>query len=77
LHVDIKACTRAARPPSSRDTPFRRSVFVGDLERAVVRFGWELLAFVVLSNHLHLLLKTPRPNLARGMQAFLSGYAQW
>ena len=41
------------------------------------RFGWEVLAFVVLSNHLHLVLKTPRPNLAKGMQAFLSGYAQW
>ena len=47
------------------------------LERAVGRFGWEVLAFVVLSNHRHLVLKTPRPNLAKGMQAFLSGYAQW
>jgi REP-associated tyrosine transposase len=46
---------------------------LGDLERAVLRFGWEPLGFVVLSNHLHLLLKTPRPNLAAGMQAFLSG----
>jgi hypothetical protein len=37
----------------------------------------ELLAFVVLSNHLHLLVRTPRPNLGRGMQRFLSGYALW
>jgi putative transposase len=50
---------------------------LADLERVVGRFGWELLAFVVLSNHLHVVLKTPRPNLAKGMQAFLSGYAQW
>jgi hypothetical protein len=28
-----------------------------------------------MSNHLHLLLKTPRPNLAMGMQAFLSAHA--
>ena len=28
-----------------------------------------------MSNHLHVVLKTPQPNLARGMQAFLSGYA--
>src|SRR5215469_5095441 len=48
-----------------------------DLERVVVRSGWELLCFVVMSNHLHLLLKTPRPNLARGMQGFLSAYAHW
>lgn len=54
-----------------------RHRLVSDLERAVTRSGWELLAFVVMSNHLHLLLKTPRPNLARGMQAFLSAYAQW
>jgi REP element-mobilizing transposase RayT len=45
------------------------------LERVVRRPGWELLSFVVLSNHLHLLLKTPRPNLGRAMQAFLSAYA--
>src|SRR4051812_46003271 len=36
------------------------------LERTVGRFGWRLYAFVVLSNHLHLVLKTPRPNLAQG-----------
>ena len=54
-----------------------RRRLLADLERAVVRSGWELLGFVFMSNHLHLLLRTPRPNLARGMQAFLSGYAQW
>lgn len=45
------------------------------LERAVKRSGWVLYAFVVLTNHLHLVLKTPRPNLAKGMQLFLSSYA--
>ncbi len=45
------------------------------LERAVERSGWVLYGFVVLTNHLHLVLKTPRPNLARGMQHFLSSYA--
>src|SRR5689334_7999776 len=52
-----------------------RARLLADLERSVTRSGWELLAFVVMSNHLHLLLRTPRPNLARGMQAFLSAYA--
>ena len=28
-----------------------------------------------MSNHLHVVLKTPEPNLSRGMQSFLSGYA--
>src|SRR5437763_568429 len=30
-----------------------------------------------MSNHLHLVLKTPRPNLATGMRLFLSSYATW
>jgi uncharacterized protein YjhX (UPF0386 family) len=36
---------------------------VACLERAVRRSGWSLYAFVRLTNHLHLVLKTPRPNL--------------
>ena len=43
--------------------------------RAAVRCAWKVYAFVILSNHLHVVLKTPQPNLARGMQAFLSTYA--
>jgi putative transposase len=27
-----------------------------------------------MPNHPHIVLKTPQPNLARGMQVFLSGY---
>jgi putative transposase len=30
-----------------------------------------------MGNHLHLVVKTPRPNLGAGMQSFLSGYAIW
>jgi hypothetical protein len=33
--------------------------------------------YVVMGNHLHLLVKTLRPNLGAGMQSFLSGYAIW
>ena len=39
--------------------------------------GWLVLGFVLMTNHLHILLRTPRLNLARGMQSFLSGYASW
>jgi putative transposase len=54
-----------------------RTRLLADLERTVDRCGWEILAFAILSNHLHLLLKTPEPNLAKGMQGFLSAYAVW
>ena len=52
-----------------------RERLVACLERAVRRSGWVLYAFVVLTNHLHLVLRTPRPNLAKGMHLFLSSYA--
>ncbi len=52
-----------------------RRRLTGCLERASERSGWEVLAFVVMSNHLHLMVRTPRPNLAAGMQRFLSAYA--
>jgi REP-associated tyrosine transposase len=54
-----------------------RQRLLDDLERVVAKTGWEVLTFVLMTNHLHLLLKTPRPNLAKGMQAFLSRYALW
>src|ERR1700739_85802 len=65
-----------ARPDIVQDDDDRNRLLT-DLERSVLRCDWELLAFVILSNHLHLLLKTPPPHLAKGMQAFLSGYAVW
>src|SRR5262249_3654131 len=45
------------------------------LGRAVIRCSWRVYAFVIMSNHLHVVLKTPEPNLARGMQTLLSSYA--
>ncbi len=65
-----------ARQKIVRDDADRRRLIDG-LGQAVVRCGWELLCYVVMGNHLHLLLRTPRPNLGAGMQSFLSGYAIW
>ena len=49
--------------------------FVELLGAQVGRSGWELISFVLLSNHFHLLLRTPRADLARGMQRLLSAHA--
>jgi putative transposase len=65
-----------ARQKIVRDDVDRRRLIDG-LEQTVVRHGWELLCYVVMGNHLHLLVKTPRPSLGAGMQSFLSGYAIW
>jgi len=47
------------------------------LARTVERFQWELLAYALMPNHLHLFVRTPQPNLSRGMQHLLSSYANW
>ena len=52
-----------------------RDRLVDYLGRAAIRCSWRVFAFVIMSNHLHVVLKTPEPNLARGMQGFLSAYA--
>jgi REP element-mobilizing transposase RayT len=65
-----------ARQKIVGDDAERRRLTHG-LQQAVVRHGWELLCYVIMGNLLHLLLKTPRPNLSAGMRSFLSGYAIW
>jgi REP element-mobilizing transposase RayT len=65
-----------ARQRIVRDDADRRRLIVG-LEHTVSRCGWEVLCYVILDNHLHLLVKTPRPNLGLGMQGWLSGYSLW
>ena len=64
----------------------RQRIFLADddyrklsdgLAQTVERFGWLVMAYCWMPNHLHLFLRTPRPNLSRGMQRFLSGYANW
>ena len=65
-----------ARQRIVRDDADRRRLIAG-LEHTVSRLGWEVLCYVILDNHLHLLVKTPRPNLGLGMQGWLSGYALW
>lgn len=56
---------------------YRRDVFAGRREKAAFeeclfeaceRMGWVLYAHVVMRNHFHLALATPRGNLAQGMQ---------
>jgi len=64
----------------------RQAIFDGEgdyerlrdgLAQTVGRYGWEVLAFVFMPNHVHVFLRTPEPNLSRGMQYLLSGYANW
>jgi len=46
------------------------------LERACIRFGWRVHAWVQMKNHFHLLLETPEPNLVTGMKWLLGVFSQ-
>lgn len=49
---------------------FERCLF-----EAVDRCGWKLHAYVIMSNHFHLVLETPEPNLIVGMKWLQSTFA--
>jgi putative transposase len=50
----------SARQNIVRDVVDRRRL-IEVLERTAIRHGWELPCYVVMGNHLHLLVKTARP----------------
>ena len=52
-----------------------RSSFLLQLKDCLVRFEWRCLAFCLMPNHFHVLLRTPRANLGTGMRDLKSGYA--
>jgi len=61
-------------------------VFIDDVDRlqfleilgnTIERFGWICHAYCLMSNHYHLLIETPEPNLSRGMQHLNGVYTQW
>ena len=45
-----------------------REAFVSLLAELVGRTGWEMFAWVLMSNHYHLVFKTPEANLVAGMK---------
>ena len=52
-----------------------RKSFEKTLFEACDYAGWKLHAFVVMSNHFHLALETPEPNLSEGMRWLQSVFA--
>ena len=51
-----------------------RELFLKTLGEACARTGWRVHAYVLMSNHYHLLLETPEADLVTGMKWFLSTY---
>jgi len=53
-----------------------RESFIDILRQTSERFGIKLYAFVLMSNHYHLLFKTVQPNLSKAMQWLGSTYTR-
>ena len=49
--------------------------FLEGIEATVDKFSFEIFSFVCMPNHVHRFFRTSKPNLSRGMQYLLSGYA--
>ena len=54
-----------------------RRVYMGLLRAVLVRTGWECLAYCLMTNHVHLLLRTPEPNLSAGVHWLHTNYATY
>jgi hypothetical protein len=57
------------KPPGSAGVSLRW----GRLEDEALRSGWIVLAYCWMPNQIHALIQTPEPNLASGMQHWLTG----
>jgi putative transposase len=53
-----------------------RQRFLEILRATLERFRWCCLGYCLMTNHYHLLVRTPQPNLARGMRDLNGIYAQ-
>ena len=70
-HVTVRGWERRSIVRSDRD----REDWLRLLDKTATRCGWRVFAWVLMSNHFHLYLRTPQPNLSVGMHDLNSGYA--
>ena len=53
-----------------------REMFVATLAEVCKKTGWQVLAWVLMDNHYHWLIRTPQPNLVEGMKWFQNAYTR-
>lgn len=61
------------REPIFKDDTDRRT-FLELLGQCCLKTGWQVHALVLMSNHFHLVVETPQPNLVAGMKWLLGVY---
>jgi putative transposase len=72
-HVTSRGNERRAIVCSDRD----RKAFLDFLGQTAQRFGWSITAYVLMTNHFHIVIQTREANLSRGMHWFNSRYVGW
>ena len=70
-HVTMRGDNRGEIFASDED----RVMLLNAIGRAKQRHGWKVHSYCLMSNHYHLLIETPEPNIAVGMQWLNSTYA--
>jgi putative transposase len=68
--------SRATGPSEFFRTPDDRRGFLSILHRGVEKYGWRVHAYCLMVTHFHLVVTTPKPNIATGMQFLNSIYAR-
>ena len=53
-----------------------RRIFLRSLAEACGMTGWRIHAWVLMSNHYHIMLETPEPNLVEGMKWLQNAYTR-
>ena len=71
-HVTARGNERKAIYRGAADREHFLEILRGTLER----FSWRCLSYCLMTNHYHLLVRTPHPSLARGMRDLNGIYAQ-
>jgi putative transposase len=57
------------------ETDGAKTVFLDCLDKACGKTGWRIYAWSVMTNHYHLALETPEPNLSEGMRWLQATFA--
>ena len=70
-HVTARGNRRAAIFADDAD----RRHFISLFAHVVARFDWRCHAYCLMTNHYHLLVETPQPNISRGMHVLNWRYA--
>jgi REP element-mobilizing transposase RayT len=69
--------SRGNRGEPIHEDPVDCRRFLTVLSQTIGRFGWQCFAYCLMTNHYHLVLVTPEPNISQGMHQLNGVYARW